>query len=101
MPTWEDVVEIGRRLPGVEVGTSFRTPALRVRGKGMCRLRTSPAALVLRVSDDGRGIDVARVRAAAVRRELFTPDQAEALPDDQALRLNPSSAAVFVNMNVF
>jgi hypothetical protein len=53
MPTWEDVVELGTRLPGVEVGTSFRTPALRVRGKGMCRLRTNPDALVLRVSDMG------------------------------------------------
>ena len=53
MPTWDDVVRIGTRLPGVEVGTSFRTPALRVRGKGMCRLRTNPDALVLRVSDMG------------------------------------------------
>jgi hypothetical protein len=53
MPTWEDVVELGTRLPGVEVGTSFGTPALRVRGKGMCRLRTNPDALVLRVSDMG------------------------------------------------
>jgi hypothetical protein len=53
MPSWEDVVEIGTRLPGVEVGTSFRTPALRVRGKGMCRLRTNPEALVLRVTDLG------------------------------------------------
>jgi hypothetical protein len=53
MPSWEDVVEIGTRLPGVEVGTSFRTPALRVRGKGMCRLRTNPDALVLRVTDVG------------------------------------------------
>ena len=53
VPTWEDVVEIGTRLPGVEVGTSFRTPALRVRGKGMCRLRTNPDALVLRVVDMG------------------------------------------------
>lgn len=53
MPTWDDVVEIGTRLPGVEVGTSFRTPALKVRGKGMCRLRTNPDALVLRVIDMG------------------------------------------------
>ena len=53
MPTWVDVVEIGTRLPGVEVGTSFRTPALRVRGKGMCRLRSNPDALVLRVADIG------------------------------------------------
>jgi hypothetical protein len=53
MPTWDDVVAMGARLPGVEVGTSFGTPALRVRGKGMCRLRSNPAALVLRVSDLG------------------------------------------------
>jgi hypothetical protein len=53
MPSWEDVIEIGTRLPGVELGTSYGTPALRVRGKGMCRLRTNPEALVLRVSDMG------------------------------------------------
>ena len=53
MPSWEDVVEIGCRLPGVEVGTSFGTPALRVRKKGMCRLRSNPACLVLRVADLG------------------------------------------------
>jgi hypothetical protein len=53
MPSWDDIVELGTRLPGVEVGTSFGTPALRVRGKGICRLRTNPDALVLRVSDMG------------------------------------------------
>lgn len=46
MPTWDDVVAIGSRLPGVEVGTSYGTPALRVRGKGICRLRTDPYVLV-------------------------------------------------------
>lgn len=51
MATWEDVVEIGRRFPEVEVGTSYGTPALRVRGKSMCRLRTDPDALVVRVLD--------------------------------------------------
>ncbi|HYM57519.1 MAG TPA: MmcQ/YjbR family DNA-binding protein [Solirubrobacteraceae bacterium] len=53
MPTWEDVVALGTRFPDVEVGTWFRSPALHVRGKGMCRLRTDPDALVLRVSDLG------------------------------------------------
>jgi hypothetical protein len=52
VPTWDDVVEIGARLPEVEVGTSFGTPAMKVRNKGMiCRLRTNPDALVLRVID--------------------------------------------------
>jgi len=53
MPRWDDVVEIASRLPGVEVGTSYGTPSLKVRGKFMCRLRTDPDALVLRVVDMG------------------------------------------------
>ena len=54
MPTWDDVVDIGTRLPDVEVATSFGTPSLRVRGKPMmCRLRSEPRALVLRVADLG------------------------------------------------
>ncbi|MEA2297720.1 MAG: hypothetical protein QOF77_656 [Solirubrobacteraceae bacterium] len=53
MPTWDDVVAMGIDLPGVEVATSYGTPALRVRGKGICRLRTDPEALVLRVRDLG------------------------------------------------
>jgi hypothetical protein len=51
MPSWDDVVEIGQRFPGVEVGTSWGTPGLKVRGKFMCRLRTDPDALVVRVID--------------------------------------------------
>jgi hypothetical protein len=54
VPSWDDVVAIGQRLPGVEVGSSFGTPALKVVGKAMiCRLRTNPDALVVRVLDLG------------------------------------------------
>ncbi len=53
MLRWEDVVQIASRLPGVELGTSYGTPSLKVRGKFMCRLRTDPDALVLRVIDMG------------------------------------------------
>ena len=54
MPTWDDVVAIGSRLPEVELGTSYGAPALKVRGKGFCRMRDEPEpALVLRVSDMG------------------------------------------------
>ena len=52
MASWDDVVKIGLRFPGVEEGTWFRTPALKVAGKGgFCRLRTDPDALVIRVPD--------------------------------------------------
>ena len=53
MPSWDDVVAIGSRFPGVEVATSYGTPSLKVRGKFMCRLRTDPDALVVRVLDLG------------------------------------------------
>lgn len=36
---WERVCEIGRELPEVVEDIWFRTPALKVRGKGICRLR--------------------------------------------------------------
>jgi hypothetical protein len=51
MLTWEEVVAIGTGFPEVEEGTCFGTPALRVRGKFMCRLRSDPDALVVRVID--------------------------------------------------
>src|SRR4051795_12277154 len=51
MLTWDDVVEIGRRFPGVELGTSYGTPSMKVRNKFMCRMRTNPDALVMRVID--------------------------------------------------
>lgn len=40
MHTWDDVVAIAGRLPGVEESTSYRTPALKVAGKTFARLRT-------------------------------------------------------------
>jgi hypothetical protein len=49
VPTWEDVIAIGSRFPGVEVGKSWGTPALKVKDKFLCRMRTNPDALVLRV----------------------------------------------------
>ena len=38
--TWDEVVALARRLPGVEESTSYRTPALKVGGKGFARLRS-------------------------------------------------------------
>src|SRR5712691_558267 len=41
----------------------------------------------IRVQDDGRGIDVAVVRAEAVRAHLLSPEDAQALTDEEALDL--------------
>ncbi|MEV6619380.1 MmcQ/YjbR family DNA-binding protein [Amycolatopsis sp. NPDC051106] len=40
MTTWEDVVRLASDLPEVEASTWYRTPALKVAGKGFARLRT-------------------------------------------------------------
>ena len=57
MASWDDVVAIGERLPGVEAGSWWGTSGLLVRtegqakGKGFCRLRSDPDALVIEVAD--------------------------------------------------
>jgi len=40
MPNWDDVVALGTALPEVEESTWYRTPSLKVAGKGFARLRT-------------------------------------------------------------
>jgi two-component system chemotaxis sensor kinase CheA len=43
--------------------------------------------VVIEVADDGRGIDPARIRAAAVAKGLIDPAKAAALSDDEAMNL--------------
>lgn len=47
MPSWDDVVRIGSALPEVEESTWYRTPALKVRGKGFARLRSEAEGLLV------------------------------------------------------
>jgi hypothetical protein len=49
---FDDVLRLCRDLPGIEVGTSFGTPALRVRRKFMCRMREGNETLVLTPIDE-------------------------------------------------
>jgi hypothetical protein len=53
--TWDEVVKLGLAIPGVEVSTSWGTPALKVAGKLMARLREDNETLVLvRIGFDHR-----------------------------------------------
>ena len=53
MPTWKDVIALAHQLPDTEVSTWYRTPALKVSGKGFARLRTeAEGGLVLMCSLD-------------------------------------------------
>jgi hypothetical protein len=45
--TWEEVRALAYALPGVEDGTSYGTPALKVRGKLLARLREDGETVVL------------------------------------------------------
>jgi hypothetical protein len=53
VPTWDEVVSIGLKFPTVAESTSYGTPALKAKDKFLCRLRTEPDALVMRVIDMG------------------------------------------------
>jgi hypothetical protein len=52
--TFEEVSALALALPGVEDGTSYGTPALKVRGKLVARLKEDGDTLVVRVSFDER-----------------------------------------------
>jgi hypothetical protein len=54
--TFNTVREIARTLPGVEEGTCYGTPAFRVRGKFLSRLKEDGETLVVRIDFDTRDI---------------------------------------------
>jgi hypothetical protein len=47
---WATVLEVARRLPEVEEGTSYGTPALRVGGRFFARLREDGETLVVKMN---------------------------------------------------
>jgi hypothetical protein len=49
MPTFEEVRQFARTLPGIEEGTSYGTPAFRVRGRFLGRLHDDDERLVLKI----------------------------------------------------
>ncbi len=89
--TWTDVVAIGLALPGMEEGTSYGTPALKVAGKLAVRLKEDGETLVLRTDFDSRDLllqadpacffftehyrayPMVLVRLAAAQREVIAP----------------------------
>jgi hypothetical protein len=58
--TWETVRELARTLPGAEEGTSYGTPAFKVRGKLFVRLHQNGDSIVVRIDEGERAM---RMRA--------------------------------------
>ncbi len=54
--TWQRLCHAGQRLPGVEQGISYRTPALFVRGKLLARLKEDGETVVVRVEFADRDV---------------------------------------------
>jgi hypothetical protein len=107
VPKWQDVVAIGLRHPGVEESPWWGTPGLKVAGKGFCRLRTNPDALVIRVLDLGDREALMRnqpdvffitdhykdVPYILVRLELIAHDELQEMVED-AWRINAPARLV-------
>jgi two-component system chemotaxis sensor kinase CheA len=72
---------------GVEDPATRESAGKRREGNIVLAARQRAAALVLEVADDGAGIDVARVRAAAVDQGLVSAEGAERLSENEALWL--------------
>jgi hypothetical protein len=54
--TWDTVRDIVRDFPGCEEGTSYGTPAFKVRGKLFVRLHQSEPAIVVRIEEADRAM---------------------------------------------
>ena len=54
--TYETVRQIALAFPNVEEGTSYGTPALKVKGKLLVRLREEPDSLVIKMPFDQREV---------------------------------------------
>lgn len=67
-------MRIASELPGVEAGTAYGTPALRVKGAFMCRLREDGETLAIRCDVEERPFLI------EAHEELFVTPHYEAWP---------------------
>jgi len=56
MVTFDQIREIALKLPGVKDSTSYGTPALKVKGKLLARLKEDGQSVVFRVTFDQRDL---------------------------------------------
>jgi hypothetical protein len=56
--TWVTVRQLALALPGVEESTSYRTPAMKVRGKRIARLKEDGETIVVPMGLDERAVRI-------------------------------------------
>ena len=100
--TFDTVRQLGLGLPGVEEGLSYGTPALRVRGKLIARLREDGESLVVMIDFEEREVlmeadprtfyiteHYRNYPAMLVRRSAVSPEVLRALLEDAWRRAAP------------
>lgn len=84
---WDAMIHLVRNSidhglePGEERGSKGATGNLTISA------RSEGSSVTLGVADDGRGLDVDRIRSTAVARQLLEPAQAQAMSDDDVMQL--------------
>ncbi|MFT3711558.1 MAG: chemotaxis protein CheA [Archangium sp.] len=73
---------------GVEPPEERRMRGKPARGTVKVSVRRVSDRVLVEVEDDGRGMDVERLKAVAIERGLITADQASTLPEREALLLS-------------
>jgi len=58
--TFDTVCKLASALPGAEEGTSYGTPAIKVAGKLLARLKEDGETLVIRIGFEERSIEMER-----------------------------------------
>jgi hypothetical protein len=87
--TWAQLAALGRTLPGVELGTWYGTPALKVSGKGFVRLKEDGASVVFLTES----VDEQQFLLQAMPKVYFLTPHYEGWPAVLA-RLKPLSERV-------
>ena len=72
---------------GIEPPADRRAAGKPPAGRIHLSARHEGGAIVIEMSDDGRGLDAASIRAKALSLQLITPAQAETMPDAEVRRL--------------
>jgi hypothetical protein len=73
--TWATVRELALRLPDTEESTSYRTPAIKFRGKMFVRLKEDGETIVVRIEPNDRAM-----RIAADPEAFFVTEHYAAFP---------------------
>jgi hypothetical protein len=73
--SFDAVCKLARDFPGVELGTAYGTPALRVKGKFLCRLKEDGETLAIRCDFEERD-----ARMAADPKTYFITDHYKDYP---------------------